>query len=240
LAFFGADFPIQIDSVQTLSRSQVFQLLPGERLVIASARRGMRGYLAVAGGIRSESILNSQSNLEPMKSGTTLDVESIPTAIRSLPTASVQELFGEIESTRLRIVPGPQFDWFQRNELSGQAFRVSVQSNRMGVRLEGKPLTRPSREMVTEAVAPGAIQITNEGLPIVLGVDGQTIGGYPKIGHIIEADLDRLAQIRPNQIVEFEWVDTSQAASLTRIYRKKLKEWLIRLEIAERLPARFR
>ena len=53
--------------------------------------------------------------------------------------------------------------------------------------------------MVSEAVAPGAVQVTNEGLPIILGIDGQTIGGYPKIAHVIRADLDFIAQLRPGQ-----------------------------------------
>ena len=84
-------------------------------------------------------------------------------------------------------------------------------SNRMGIRLKGTPLSRRPGELVSEAVAPGAVQVTNDGLPVVLGVDGQTIGGYPKVAHVIRADLDLLAQLRPGERVRFDRVDPEEA-----------------------------
>jgi allophanate hydrolase subunit 2 len=106
----------------------------------------------------------------------------------------------------------------------------------MGLRLKGEPLARRPCELVSEAVAPGAVQVTNDGLPVVLGVDGQTIGGYPKIAHVIRADLDRLAQLRPGDQVRFERATPEQAEQAAREQARLLREWLTRLRIADRQP----
>jgi antagonist of KipI len=102
----------------------------------------------------------------------------------------------------------------------------------MGVRLDGPPLTLPKRELVSEPVAPGAIQITNDGKPIVLGVDGQTIGGYPKIAHVILADLDVLGQLRPGDEVRFVRVTEAEAEAAAAERRAELRRWLRRIAVA--------
>jgi len=107
----------------------------------------------------------------------------------------------------------------------------------MGVRLSGTPLARRSGELISEAVAPGAVQVTNDGLPVVLGVDGQTIGGYPKIAHVIRADLDRLAQPQPGDRVRFMRVSHEEAERAALERAAFLKDWLTRLRIADRQPA---
>ncbi len=117
-----------------------------------------------------------------------------------------------------------------------QEYEVSPASNRMGLRLKGSPLLRRSGELVSEAVAPGAVQVTNDGLPVVLGVDGQTIGGYPKIAHVIRADLDLLAQLRPGDRVRFERVSPAEAEIAAKERAAFLKTWLTRLQAAERHP----
>jgi antagonist of KipI len=102
----------------------------------------------------------------------------------------------------------------------------------MGVRLDGPPLTLPKRELVSEPVAPGAIQITNDGLPIVLGVDGQTIGGYPKVAHVIAADLDALGQLRPGDTIRFVQVTEEEAEATAADRREQLRKTLRRIAVA--------
>ena len=110
----------------------------------------------------------------------------------------------------------------------------------MGLRLQSEPLLplaappspggeNATGEMVSEPVAPGAVQTTRDGQCIVLGVDGQTIGGYPKIAHVISADLDRLAQLRPGQVIRFVQVTLEQAEALYCARQAKLHEWITRL-----------
>jgi allophanate hydrolase subunit 2 len=81
-------------------------------------------------------------------------------------------------------------------------------------------------------VAPGALQITNDGRPIVLGVDGQTIGGYPKIAHVISADLDALGQLRPGDAVQFRRVTEKEAEEAASERREYLLKWVRRIAMA--------
>ena len=136
----------------------------------------------------------------------------------------------------LRVLDGPQRGWFTDDAFFAQAYEVSAASNRMGLRLKGTPLARKPGELVSEAVAPGAVQVANDGLPIVLGVDGQTIGGYPKVAHVVRADLDLLAQLRPGDRVRFVRVTPDEAEAAARARAAFLREWLTRLRIAERRP----
>src|SRR5262249_39190931 len=109
-------------------------------------------------------------------------------------------------SARLRVLDGAQASWFAEGTLRGATFQVSPSSDRMGVRLQGEPLPWPGREMVSEPVCPGTVQVTRDGQCIILGVDGQTIGGYPKVAQVISADLDGVGQLRPGAWVSFERV----------------------------------
>src|SRR5262249_51448211 len=123
--------------------------------------------------------------------------------------------------------------WFEEGEFYPQKWTVTPESNRMGLRLHGEPLTMPARELVSEPVCPGAVQVTSNGQCILLGVDGQTIGGYPKIAQVISTDLDKLGQLRPADPVVFQRVSLDEAESLYRKKQAELKEWLVRLQTAE-------
>jgi antagonist of KipI len=135
----------------------------------------------------------------------------------------------------LRVVPGPEAEWFSSalkdlcERFPPAAFTVRPESNRMGLRLSGPLLPVPSREMVSQPVAPGAVQVTPDGQAILLGVDGQTIGGYPRIGHVISADLDVFGQLRPGDQVVFERVTLPEAERLARQKQELLKRWWLRL-----------
>jgi allophanate hydrolase subunit 2 len=118
----------------------------------------------------------------------------------------------------LRVTAGPQSDWFPKatqESFYGSTYRVAEESNRMGVRLEGPAIPVPfGGEMISEGVALGAVQITAGGLPIILFVEQQTTGGYPKIANVISADLHSLGQLRPRDEVRFERVELETARAL--------------------------
>jgi biotin-dependent carboxylase-like uncharacterized protein len=233
---FGAPFQCTIDRLP-ITVGTTFTLEPGNRLRIGGTRTNARGYLCVAGGFEAKAILGSCSSLEPIRPGDELVCRASRTESRALPFfTSAGE---DTTSTRpliLRVVPGPQREWFADALFFNQEYEVSAASNRMGLRLKGAPLTRRQGELVSEAVASGAVQITNDGLPIVLGVDGQTIGGYPKIAHVISADLDELAQLRPGDRVRFFCVSWEGAQAALEVRTAFLNEWLTRLRSADRHP----
>ena len=123
---------------------------------------------------------------------------------------------------------GPQADWFRGEGFYRQEFTVTPACDRIGLRLRGTPLTMPARELVSEPVCPGTVQVTGDGQCIILGVDGQTIGGYPKIAHIIRADLDKLGQLRPGDCIRFVRLSLEEAEAMYQHKQAELHEWLTR------------
>lgn len=201
ICIFGAPFQIDRDG-ESIASCQTFTLKREQTLRIGGTGSRCRAYLCVPGGFHAKPVLQSVTAFEPLKEGDRLMCEE-----SILPGRSFDP--GEFRSATspkiVRVLPGPQADWFDES-FFGYTYRVTPASNRMGIRLDGPALQLPKRELVSEPVAPGAIQITNDGKPIVLGVDGQTIGGYPKVAHVISADLDELGQMRPGNEVRFHKV----------------------------------
>lgn len=178
------------------------------------ARNGVRSYLALAGGIRTQPVWDSRATTvgerlggidgRPLQPGDRLPyIAEAETLLAGAPPGYIRTYRDEIA---LRLVPSNQFGVFSpahRQVLLSQAYRISPQSDRMGARLEGRAMTDVPGNLVSEAVAPGVVQVPSGGLPIVLLADCQTIGGYPKIGHVYSVDLDLLAQARPGNTVRF-------------------------------------
>jgi 5-oxoprolinase (ATP-hydrolysing) subunit C len=222
---YGALFEITSNQ-RPLTAGKTFTLQAGEELRIGQAKSGMRAYLCVRGGFEQPLILGSRSGLAPIQAGAELPCQSGQIGARYLRPRLVWNR--DLPKT-LRVLDGAQSDWFHKQEFYGQQFLVTAASNRMGLRLRGRPLTAPARELVSEPVCPGSVQVTQDGQCIILGVDGQTIGGYPKIAQVATADLDKLGQLRPDDDIRFECVSLEEADGLYRQKQAELREWLTRL-----------
>lgn len=227
LGLFGAPFRMRRDGAP-VEPGATFTLCRGQTLHIGGTPRGCRAYLCVAGGFQAPVVLGSRTGLEPLTAGDRLDC-----APSALPGRGLGEVPppDDVGAGVLRALAGPQADWFD-NRFYDHEYRVTPASNRMGVRLDGPALARPDRVLVSEPVAPGAVQITNDGWPVVLGVDGQTIGGYPKVAHVISADLDRVGQLRPGDVVRFVRVPGDVAERLARERAERLRKWVRRIGLA--------
>lgn len=118
-------------------------------------------------------------------------------------------------------------------QLGEQVWRVHPASNRQGLRLSGAALADAAGSGLSEPVAPGTIQLPPDGQPIVLLADAQTVGGYPRLGHVIAADLPRLAQAGPNAGLRFRACDAAEAAMAARTARAEIAR--LRLAIDARL-----
>ena len=258
---FGAPFHLTLNG-RAIPAGTTFTLEPGDVLRIGGTLAGARGYLCVAGGFDAPEVLGSRSALEPLRAGDELACHPSRCEPRALPFLSLPSPLGGEGGSRsepgegrfssvpltpnpspsrgegriVRVLDGPQREWFTDDAFFTQQYEVTPASNRMGLRLRGDPLGRTPGELVSEAVAPGAVQVTNDGMPIVLGIDGQTIGGYPKVAHVIRADLDVLAQLRPGERVRFLRVSPDEAETAARDRATELSAWLARLRIAERQP----
>ena len=121
-------------------------------------------------------------------------------------------------SRMLRCTTGPQSEWFpepSQQLFYGSTYRVAEESNRMGLRLEGPAIPVSSHgHMISEGVSLGAIQVPGGGSPIILFVEQQTTGGYPKIANVISADFSSVGQLRPRDEIRFERVTWEVARSL--------------------------
>src|SRR5262249_11925221 len=147
-------------------------------------------------------ILDSRSGLRPVAAGDVLGCSEGRAVARSIALPEFR--------SRLRVLPGQHAALFPEGGLGDATYRVSSAADRMGVRLEGPPLPVPG-ELPSEPACPGAVQVTRDGQCILLGVDGQTIGGYPKVAQVIAADLDAVGQLRPGQRVTFQAVTAAEA-----------------------------
>jgi antagonist of KipI len=222
----GAPFDLHSDR-QPLRIGKTFTLSAGETLSIGGCAQGVRAYLCVKGGIQTPIVLDSRSGLQPLVAEMELPCEPSVIGSRFIELETYQ-----IETTprRLRVLPGGQSSWFETEGLTG-TFQVGPASNRMGLRLIGQALSWPGREMVSEPVCPGTVQVTPQGQCIILGFEGQTIGGYPKIAQVISVDLDVVGQLRSGDVVVFEPATLDEAETLSRERFVELRDWQMRLTL---------
>lgn len=184
----------------------------GTRIAFPRNRSGIWTYVAIEGGFDVPRVLGSASAYPRGGLGRILK----PGDILRSPGAGA--LRGNIAGTwaapqdrrdyrnppALEVWPGPQEDWFEdAGALFESEWQVSSRSDRVGYRLEGSVLRSPVREMTSEPVLAGSIQVPPSGRPIVTMRDGPTVGGYPKIGLVDPASLSWLAQCGPGVRIRF-------------------------------------
>jgi antagonist of KipI len=227
---YGAPFSLASDR-QPLTAGTTFTLHPGEELRIGTTPHGLRAYLCVRGGLLATAALGSRSGLGPLCSGMTLQCQAGSLAGRFV----APQWTWNREPRTLRTVAGLQAEWFAGQDFARSEYTLTPASNRMGLRLQGEPLSFPNRELVSEPVCPGTVQVTRDGQCIILGVDCQTIGGYPKVAQVIQADLDKIGQLRPGDRIGFAPISLEEAEVHYRRKRTELHAWLTRLQAAEPL-----
>ena len=203
----------------------------GSILSFEGPRSGARAYISFGGGLSVENlevVMGSASTYVP---GTFGGVEGralrqgdiLYTGAPSLPRLSEKRIENPpayTDDSLLRILLGPQHKLFTEESITildeGQ-YTVSVNSDRMGIRLEGPPLEHnDSADVISDGTAFGAIQVPGDGLPIILSADRGTTGGYAKIGTVITADHAKMAQLVPGNTVSFNVVTKDDALEALR------------------------
>ena len=209
-------------------------------LTFGFAQTGSRAYLSVAGGFDVPQVMESKSTYlrakiggvkgRPIDKGDELPIGTIgphQAAFVGRMERSAKEgdsfvtvpwsIDGSFVFAKgpIRIMEGLQYDWFteesQRTFVT-EPYTITMQADRMGYRLEGVKLTfREKRDLISEPVTFGAIQVPADGNPIILMADRQTTGGYAKIGQVALVDLPRLAQMRPGDKICFAWTTLTEA-----------------------------
>ncbi len=208
----GAPAPLLVDA-RPEPPGSVLTLRPGQRLRLGTPPSGLRSYLAVRGGIDVPLLFGSAAR--DTLAGLGPDPVSVGDMLPIGRAASGEILVDAVPPPRyaelplLRVMRGPRADWVRdADALVGQVWRVGAASDRVGLRLEGRPLAlREGRgELPSEGALRGAIQVPPSGQPVVFGPDHPVTGGYPVVGVVLDADTDRLAQLRPGEELRFRWV----------------------------------
>jgi len=233
MTLVGGAFEFENDAVIALAGSDFSAGMPlwtpievkaGNAIRCGPTRFGARCYLCVRGGLAVPPVMGSASTHlatgvggRALRAGDVLPVGDAAVR-RPRPPAGPPPF---PRAGALRVTRGPQAEWFGE-ELYHGFWTVSEDSNRMGLRLRGEPIASPAGQMLTEGVALGSVQVPPGGQPIILFVEHQTTGGYPKPANVISADFRRLGQLRPRDPVSFERVTIEQALRLLQ----EQEQWL--------------
>lgn len=212
IAVTGADADPTING-NAFGTNSIQHVRDGEVISLGTPYAGLRSYLAVRGGIDVTPVLGSRSydamsgiGPLPLQPGDVLPIGGHPDDYPEVDQAPVEPIAEQL--VELGVVPGPRDDWLaDPDALVHTIWMVSDRSDRVGMRLEGRPLQHrwPDRQLPSEGAARGAIQVPPNGLPVILGPDHPVTGGYPVAGVIADDDVDKVAQIRPGQYVRLHW-----------------------------------
>ncbi|MDQ0302639.1 biotin-dependent carboxyltransferase family protein [Ancylobacter polymorphus] len=245
LAGASADTEVTIGGeTQRYGAWRAIDVPEGARVRIGALAGSGCAVLAFAGGIDVPPVLGSRSTDlkggfgghegRSLAAGDRLNLSNVRDLgpCLALPSPPVAET-----EVTLRAVPGPQADAFTEAALEAffhTPYRVSREADRMGMRLDGTPLTfRGGADIASDGIVTGAVQVPGSGLPILLLADHQTIGGYAKIATIISADLPRAGRLLPGATLRFRAVSVAEAEAARRAAEAEMQRL-----IASMVPVR--
>mgnify|MGYP005748437979 CR=1 FL=1 len=215
---------------------QSLRLLPGETLRIRALHDGRVALLALAGADVPKALGSASAHARSglgggwLAAGTRIECAAAPVQ----PEWRLDDVPMTTDAP-IRVIAGPQMEHFTAetwNTFLNAEYRIGQAADRMGMRLDGPTLAHrdaASRDIVSDAVIPGAVQVPGHGQPIVLLADAQTAGGYPKIACVISADLPRLATRKPGEAVRFACVDAATGEAAARAAHAALQTRLAKL-----------
>lgn len=230
----GARFALTVDDAP-IDHQVPVRVRPGSVLRFGARLHGARAYIAIEGGIDVPLVLGSRSTHLPsgtggwhgraLKRGDRLPLGTArpgtdpptPKAARFQPDVLTAPGEADAQPVEVRVLAGPQDDQFATDaltQLTSRPYRVSVDSNRMGYRLEGPVIAHTSGpDIVPDATPVGTLQVPGSGQPVVLMADRQTTGGYARLATVISADIGVVAQVSPGQQLAFRVVSQAAAAA---------------------------
>ena len=207
-----------------------------DQLDIISTRNTAYGYLSVNGGFQLEKFwdsysINTKANIGP-NNGTKYSFED-KIFIKNSKLKNIKKIklnYSELSDNIIRVIKGTNFDYFSseaQNSFFNQEFSITKLADRMGIRLSGYKLENViSTNIKSEGLIRGTIQVPADGNPIIMLSDHGTIGGYPKIGVVISADLDRVGQLTPGSKINFKEVSLEEAENIFKAYNEDTNRYI--------------
>ena len=216
--------------------NESFVVSGGDRIDILSTINSVYGYLSIFGGFKLKEIKGSVSTLVRAKIGPN-DGNKLKSEDKIFFKSSQKMLLYQLSEKKqkikfnfdqdntIRVMTGLQFHYFSQKsqeDFFSKEYKVTKLTDRMGMRLDGKKLENTiDKNIKSEGITKGSIQVPGDGQPIVLLSDHPTIGGYPKIANVISADYDKLVQKTPGTKIKFKLVDLTVAESAFLEYVRK-------------------
>ena len=202
----------------------------GDLLSFEASSAGCRTYIAFDGGLAPDAIMGSRSTYlpaavgglqgRPLRYGDTIPLGNTrkKATMRKVPASLLPGLAGPVE---VRILAGPESSRMTFEGLKNlitSEYEVASDSDRMGLRLQGKPvaLGAPGHQIISSGVVAGTLQVPGNGQPILLLADSQTTGGYARVAVAATVDMPLLAQLRPGDKLSFAEIDYKEASQLLR------------------------
>ncbi|MAZ73819.1 MAG: allophanate hydrolase [Flavobacteriaceae bacterium] len=213
IAVAGAPFKVLLNAAEMVMNTPI-SVKKNDVLTIERPTKGMRCYMAVAGGLQTPELLQSRSFYPNITETVKLadgDVLPLKKSTSTLTTSPLSVPSLNFSKTSLQVYPGPEFEalsLFQQQGLLEQMYTVSAQSNRMAYLLTCSA-TLSAKEIHTAPVQPGTVQLTPSGKIIVLMRDAQVTGGYARIFQLTEQSLNVLSQKRGGETIKFQKVTVS-------------------------------
>ncbi len=235
----GADMPVTVNE-REVERWAAVPVKAGDVVRLGPARRGVRAYVAFAGGIDVPPALGSRSTYlrgtlggvqgRQLRKGDVIGL--FPPVVGAVATRRVRPEMIPVyrDEVEVRVILGPQADRFTREGIHAflhAPYEITPQADRMGARLKGPPITHTrGHDIISDGIPLGGIQVVGEGQPIILLVDRQSTGGYTKIATVCSFDIGRVGQAKPGQRLRFKAITVPEAHALLRQERTRLQEAL--------------
>lgn len=230
IAITGAEMNATLNE-RPIKNWQTHSLKVGDKLKFAHATSGIRSYLAIQDGFQLQPSFGSVATVMREKMGG-LDGDGSPlkaddflpcTEHKPKLTTHVPPLFipDYQQPLILSVIPSEQTDQVDAAELEKLyhwTYRISPQSDRMGIRLEGESIRPKVNGIISEGIAYGTIQLPPDGQPIILLKDRQTMGGYPKLGTLFVLDAFLLSQQQAHTEVRFTQMSLEEAQEKLRYF----------------------
>jgi len=235
----GANFNPTINN-SPVPMWEAIEVKKGDIITFNQIKSGSRSYLLVAGSVDVPIILGSKSTYgrgkvgglkgRPLKKSDTINIGKTNQELQNIigRKVSVKNLPAYHEENKVRVILGPQDDYFTKDGLHAflnSSYEITVNSDRMGYRLKGPKIeSKNGSDIITDGIPLGSVQVPRNGMPIVMLADRQTTGGYAKIATVISVDIDKFAQMKPGNKVKFTQINLEEAHLLLGEREKNITE----------------
>ena len=214
-----------------VAQDELLELKKGNIFSMNHAKENLRFYIGFSEDIKATEFLGSVSTYLPANlgglNGKTIQKDQIidfkKTADQKYVSAPSSQMKESFNTSIIRVVAGPEFNLLNMTvkQLEENDYIISNDSNRMGIRTTGKEMEiDDGGSMISKPIFPGMIQCPQNGLPIILGADAQTLGGYPRILQVIKADRHLLGQLKHNDRFRFNLISIAEAIDEWNILKK--------------------